>query len=90
MSEDRETIIEMVNRSEKIFNRLELLEKLGILDNFLHSEVFNHLVDREINVEELTESDFAEEVIDYKNKFMMNEDDLLYGEGFYAKYCDEW
>tara|TARA_R110000824_G_scaffold153167_3_gene324732 strand:+ start:1385 stop:1654 length:270 start_codon:yes stop_codon:yes gene_type:complete len=89
MSEDRETIIEMVNRSEKIFNRLELLEKLGILDNFLHSEVFNHLVDREINVEELTESDFAEEVIDYKNKFMMNEDDLLDGEGFYTKYCDE-
>ena len=89
MSEDRETIIEMVNRSEKIFNRLELLEKLGILDNFLHSEVFNHLVDREINVEELTESDFAEEVIDYENKFMMNEDDLLDGEGFYTKYCDE-
>lgn len=89
MSKDRETIIEMVNRSEKIFNRLELLEKLGILDNFLHSEVFNHLVDREINVEELTESDFAEEVIDYKNKFMMNEDDLLDGEGFYTKYCDE-
>ena len=44
MSGDRETIVEMLNRSEKIFTRLDLLEKLGIVNNFLHHEVFTYLL----------------------------------------------
>ena len=89
MSEDRETIVEMLNRSEKIFTRLDLLEKLGIVNNFLHHEVFTYLLDSEVDVEQLSKSDFAQEVIKYKTKFMINEDDLLDGEAFYTKYCDE-
>ena len=89
MSDERETIGEIQKRSEKIFNRLELLEKLGVLDNFLHSEVFTYLVDSHIDVEQLSKSDFTQAVIEYKTKFMLNEDDLLDGEGFYNKCCEE-
>ena len=90
MEKGAESITESIDRSEKIFNRLDIMEDLKILDNPLHTTVMNYLIENGIEIDELSESDFSRIVSNYKISFMVSEDDFLDAEDFYNKYAPEW